>query len=92
MNTEYETAKNYVRTIEKQCELAEAALKALPGINSGPMGLTPDHIKQSPEYIAAKRTYKRAFNVLRDVNSNFLKRFAKEIKAERAAARLNRMK
>jgi len=46
---------------------ASRALKAL-GAGSGPKGLTPDAIKQSPEYQEAKRKCKAAFAALRQFN------------------------
>lgn len=49
----------------------------------GPMGLTPDHIKASPEYKADKLNCTIAFNALRSFNKSFVKVFKKEIRAER---------
>jgi len=47
---------------------ASRALKAL-GAGSGPKGLTPDAIKQSPEYQEAKRKSDAAFKALRRFNA-----------------------
>jgi len=47
---------------------ASRVLKAL-GANSGPMGLTPDTVKQSPEYQEAKRKSDAAFKALRRFNA-----------------------
>ncbi len=63
-------------TIIELCEQAEAAwreagkaMKAIPGIGSGPMGLTPDHVKFSPAYRAAKAASDAAFAKLRKLNA-----------------------
>ena len=52
-------------------------LKAVPGIASGSMGLTPDHVKQSPEYRKAKYNADCAFLALRRFNSQYAKALAK---------------
>lgn len=51
---------------EADVRAASDALKQFP---RGPMGLTPDHVKFSPEFRAAKRRYDAAFARLRAVNS-----------------------
>jgi hypothetical protein len=51
---------------EAAVKQASQALKQFP---RGPMGLTPDEVKFSPEYQAAKRTYWIAFKRLRQFNS-----------------------
>ena len=62
-----------------------AMLKAFP--RTGPLGLVPDEIKFSPAYRDAKAAYERAFASLRDFNADFMKRYAKEIRKQRAAKR-----
>jgi len=56
-----------------ECDVARTskALKAISG--GGPMGLTPDNVKTSPEYRAAKRAYDTAFSRLRTFNSRSAK-------------------
>lgn len=49
------------------CKAAGAALKAFP---RGRMGLTPDAVKATPEWRAAKQAYDRAFAALRSFNSS----------------------
>lgn len=49
-----------------------AILGAFP---KGPMNLTPDHIKASPEYRAAKANYNTAFARLRAFNTAFVKTY-----------------
>jgi hypothetical protein len=66
---------------------ANAALQAIPGIGSGPMGLTPDHVRRSPEYQAARRAYDAAHHALGQLNGKWCKHFAPELRAEREARR-----
>ena len=47
---------------------ASAALGTVAGLGSGPLGLTPDSVKQSPEYREAKANYDEAFARLRWFN------------------------
>ena len=61
---------------------AGAVLKAFP---KGPMGLTPDAVKVSTEFRAAKARYAAAFDALRAINAMISKRFVKEQRDERAA-------
>jgi hypothetical protein len=61
------------------------AWKAVPGAGTGPMGLTPDAVKFGPEYRAAKRAYEIAAAELRAFDSQFVKRFKAELRAERRA-------
>lgn len=49
----------------------------------GPMSLTPDAVKKSPEYIELKDAYDKAFQTLRTFNATYTKRFAKEIRTDR---------
>jgi hypothetical protein len=48
--------------------LASQTLQRLRGEEQGVMGLTPDHIKFSPEYRAAKLEYDRQHELLRQFN------------------------
>lgn len=51
----------------------------------GPMGLTPDVVKESPEWKRAKADFENSFAKLREFNSWYVKTFKKEIAAARAA-------
>lgn len=73
--------------IESELAQAGAALRAIPGVGSGPMGLTPDSVKFSPEFRAAKARHDIAFAALRRLNGHNVKRFAAELRQEREAAR-----
>lgn len=53
-------------------------------VSMGPIGgLTPDHIKNHPDYRQAKADVDRAFKSVQNHNSYHLKNFATEYKAER---------
>ncbi len=66
--------------IESDCRAASDRLAAL-GANSGPMGLTPDSVKFSPEFRQARADYESAFRALQSLNRRNAKRFAPEIRA-----------
>ncbi|QDJ96225.1 hypothetical protein Xoosp13_38 [Xanthomonas phage Xoo-sp13] len=51
----------------------------------GPMGLTPDHVKATPEFKFAKYVFDLAFKKLREFNGEFNRKFKAEIKADRRA-------
>lgn len=63
MTDAIETARNTLRT---ELDRASAALQIFP---RGPMGMTPDEVKFSPEYRAAKEAADRAFAALRHFNT-----------------------
>ena len=69
---------------EAHMKEAAQALKAIPGVGSGPMGLTPDSVKASPEYKAAKARFDWDFDSFRKFNAYYTKAFKKELQAERA--------
>lgn len=77
----FEEAKAEQALLEEEVDVADTALKAFP---RGPMGLVPDVVKSTPEYQAAKARFQKAFARQREFNTVFTKRFAKELRAERA--------
>jgi len=78
-------AKVAKQHLDNECTAASEALNAVPGIGSGPMGLTPDAVRATPEYRTAKAAFDAAFAALRDFNGKFNKQFAAELRAERRA-------
>jgi hypothetical protein len=65
--------------------------RAIPGNGAGPMGLTPDSVKQSPEWQSAYAAYWRAHNALAGHNAAGVKLYRRELaqeQRERRAARL----
>ena len=61
--------------------------KALDSFPKGPMNLTPDSVRATPEWRAAKSAADRAFQAYRNFNGMMLKAFPNELKAERNARR-----
>lgn len=82
--TAFELAKAESARLDAGAARAAEALKAYP---RGPMGLTPDHVKASPEYRADKQEYDRAFQRQRAFNASYVKLFANELRAERLRRR-----
>ena len=76
----FEEAKAEVALLEKEVDAANEVLKTFP---RGTMGLTPDAVATTPEYRAAKARFQKAFARLRAFNAVYVKRFAKELRAER---------
>jgi hypothetical protein len=83
----FEEADAESTRLEQEVSAAGAVLRAFP---TGPMGLTPDHVKATPEWRAAKARYERAFAAMRKFNAVFVKVFAKELRAQRDARRAAR--
>lgn len=79
----FEEAKAAIAKVNAEVDAASAALQAFP--KTGSMGLTPDHVKASPEWQAAKRLFDVQFSRLRSLNGWYVKAFKAEIRAERAA-------
>ena len=77
----YENAKARKYELEKKVTDTSAVLATFP--HDGPMGLAPDSIKFSLEYMAAKADFTVAFTALREFNRRFVKIYAKEYRAER---------
>lgn len=77
----FEDAKAERDLLEKEANAASAALQVFP---RGAMGLTPDAVAATPEYRAAKARFQKAFARQREFNAVFTKRFAKELRSERA--------
>ena len=88
----FEKAKIEEAKVEREMAEAEQALTSITAeiaerfdvSERGPMGMTPDIVKEAPEWQAAKARAARAFAQLRSFNAAFVKRFAKELRAERA--------
>ncbi len=76
----YAIAKQVKAQLESEERQAAEALKAFP---KGPMGLTPDSVKATPEWKAAYLAHAAAFQALRKFNGSYFKAFKKEIAAER---------
>jgi hypothetical protein len=80
----------FKRTIETYQNIADKYSAILQSFPRGDMGLTPDAVKFSPEFQAAKQAYDRAARAIRDLNGTYAKSFAKEIRADIEARRAAR--
>jgi hypothetical protein len=75
-NPAYHVAKSVKAGIEADVKKAEDALDTFP---RGPTGLTPDHVKVSPEYRAAKSSFNTHFKRLQTFNQTFVKTFRRNL-------------
>jgi hypothetical protein len=82
----FEIAKAAAERLYEEYKAACKELKAIPGVSSGPMGLTPDAVKATPEYQAAKARMDATFQGLRTYNAWYTKTFKKELKKDRRKA------
>ncbi len=85
----YEEAKKLKAAAEAVETRAGEALRAVPGIGSGPGGLTPDAVKRTAEYQNAMRVHALAFKSMQQTNQWFFKQFKNEAYAERLAKHAN---
>lgn len=79
----YLIAKNVKKQLEEKVRQSEIALKRFDSYGKSDMGLTPNFVREMQEFKTAKNNFENAFNDLRNFNSNFVKIFKKEIRAER---------
>lgn len=80
-------AKVTASLLQSDYSAASRNLKAIPGVGSGPMGLTPDDVRARPDYRIAKEAMDKAFAALRAFNARYVKQYKKELAAERKAKR-----
>jgi len=74
----------------KQDQLAAESTRTGRVMDSFPKGsfnLTPDHVRATPEWKAAKAASDNAFQAYRNFNGMMVKAFPNELKAERLARR-----
>jgi hypothetical protein len=81
----YEQARAKQSALWSASTVAAEALKLIPGVGTGPMGLTPDSVRSTPEYRAARAAADRAFRELQAYNAWLVKTYAAESRAERRA-------
>lgn len=80
--TAYQFALSQHDAIEAEASAASLHLKAISKCEgTSSMGLTPDHIKATPEWKAAHTGYYAASRKLQNFNRGFLKQFSKEWRA-----------
>lgn len=75
---------NFTEAKQKQDDLQNKVTElseVLSNFPKGPMGLTPDDVKYSSEFKAAKQAFDKAFKDSQEYNKVFTKQFKKEIRA-----------
>ena len=81
----FEQATQMRDTFDAQARDAGRALRAIEGVGSGAMGLTPDAVKASAAYRDAKRRFDWDFDNLQKFNAWYVKAFKRELAAQRRA-------
>ena len=80
----YEQGKEIESALICEVDKWSTVLRRFP---RGPMGLTDDTVKKTPEYREAKNQFDAAFAKQRLFSAGFTKRYKKEMLAERAERR-----
>lgn len=91
ISPEFSLALSMKKTLERRADEASSELNKLrAGAELGPMGLTPDHIKQSPEWRTATIKFLGYRGALQKYNQAFLrvhkKQYRQYISENRGAA------
>lgn len=73
-------ARDIAAQLEQAVSVASLALQMFP---KGPLGLTPDEVKRSPEWLTAYRNFNFAFQAARKYSRTYTKSFAEELRHER---------
>ena len=84
----YETFILSIQAYEAMSDKCTKRLKEIKGSGSGPMGLTPNRIKFSPEYQESLKAYNRVHNSIRQLNSLVPKEYLKRRATERRASKV----
>lgn len=85
----FDQAKAKQDQLNAVCDKASSDLNKYP---VGPMGLTPDSVKASPEWRRDQANFEIAFKALQTYNKWFCKRWKKELSAFRQQQRLDKLK
>lgn len=72
-------------------DVASDRIRSMPGVGSGPMGLTPDSAK-TPAWRAASMDYRNASDELRRFNAWFTKQWRAEYRATLESRRASRIR
>jgi hypothetical protein len=81
-------ARERAEVLNTAVNVTSAKLQEFP---RGPLGLTPDEVKASPEWKTAYSSFNTAFQALRKFNGPYAKRFADELRHERNTVRAARL-
>lgn len=86
---DYDAATEVGARLEAEMGAASRAMDAWKA-HKGPTGLTPDHIRATSEWKAAKAALDLAFAKLRSFNAVYARRFKREIARARDARRASK--
>lgn len=84
----FEEALSQAEAIDQEVKTVGSKIEAFP---KGPMGLTPDHVRRTPEYQKAKAEWDAVFKRLRAFNGWYTKNYKKELHAYRQRLREERL-
>jgi len=79
----YEIYLASITSLEADASKWSDKLRALKGSSTGLMGLTPDHVKASPEFREARKCYAIFHNGIRKLNGLAPKAYLKRRASER---------
>ena len=82
-NMTYDEAKLYQKQLYAINDEHSDKLKEFDKYGKSAMGLTPDHVRDMPEWKRANREFDLSFAKLREFNGWYVKTFKKEILADR---------
>jgi hypothetical protein len=85
MQTQFQIDLAKKRQIESQLEKASKTLNQFP--KGGPLGLTPDNVKRSPQWQLAKASFEKLAKQARAFNQWFIKQYKVEYREHRRALR-----
>lgn len=85
---DYVAAREQAEILNLAVNETSAKMQEFP---RGPLGLTPDDVKATPEWQTAYRNFNTAFEALRKFNGTYVEAFADELRHERSAVRAARL-
>ncbi len=85
MSTTFTAATAQRDALSYEVTRLAVVVAAIPGVGSGPMGLTPDAVRATPAYREGAAVYAVAFAKLRRFNAGYVKAFKVELRNARRA-------
>jgi hypothetical protein len=79
----YEESLQIKQNLEKELKISEQNINRISGESKNSMGLTPDNIKNTPEWKKAYDEVNQKFNNLKKFNEIFTSAYKKEIAYDR---------
>lgn len=78
----YEQAREAADRLKAAHDAASKPLEAFP---KGPLGLTPDAVKQTPEWRTAYAAERKAFEAMRQANAYLVKHYGRRYRTDKQA-------